>query len=155
MRIGTTPGPGDVWANLAVSRQPQPKLVVSGQRISDTIVVTNHGPSDAESVILDVEAPKGTKLISTHTPQGRCSGTLPLTCKLGTLKPNGKVTLTVVMVPGQASGVFMMRDVVGSSTYDPRLSDNSRIELADIASALPPPAVACPSRAMPIAHAAC
>jgi hypothetical protein len=155
---GEPAGPGNVWANLAVSSQPNPKLAQSGQQIHDTIMVTNHGPSDAESVILDVQTPTGAKLISVHTPQGRCSGTLPLTCKLGTLKPDGKVTLTVVIVPGQASGVFKMRDVVGSSTYDPELSNNSRIELADIAAALPvppTPPVACPSRATPIAHAAC
>jgi len=109
-------------------------------------------------VVLDFEAPKGTKLISVHTPKGKCSGTLPLTCELGTLKPHRKVTLTIDLPPGQASGVFTMHDAVGSSSYDPELSNNTRIELADIAPAPPAPPsppVGCASRATPTAHAAC
>lgn len=83
---------------------------------------------------------------------------MPLTCELGTLKPGRKVTLTIVMLPGQASGVFTMHDAVGSSSYDPELSNNSRNEQADIAGALPAPPsppVACPSEATPTAHAGC
>jgi hypothetical protein len=155
---GTAPSPGNVRANLSVSSRPKPKLAQSGHRISDTIVVMNHGPGDAESVILNFQAPKGTKLISVHISKGKCSGTLPMTCKLGTLNARRKVTVTVVMLPGKVSGVFKMRDIVGSSSYDPVLSNNSRTELADIAAALPAPPtppVACPSRATPIAHAAC
>lgn len=155
---GTTPGPGNVWANLAVSSRPKPKLVQSGQRLGDTIVVSNHGPSDAERVVLDFEAPKGTKLISVHVPEGKCSGTLPLTCRLGTLKPNRKMTVTIIMLPGLHSGVFTMHEAVGSASYDPHLANNSGKELADIAAALPAPPsppVACPAGAAPSAHAAC
>src|SRR5262249_10084794 len=148
---------GNLRANLSVSSRPTPKLAQSGQRITDTVVVTNQGPSDAENVILNFQAPKGTKLSSVHTHKARGSKTLRLTCKLGALKPHQKVTLTVVMVPGQVSGVFKMHEAVGSSSYDPHLSNNSTVELADIAAptpAPPTPPVACPSRATPTAHAA-
>jgi uncharacterized repeat protein (TIGR01451 family) len=149
---------GNVWANVSVASTPKRALVMSGQRITDTVVVTNHGPSDAEGVMLNYQVPKGTKLVSVHTKKGKCSGKLALTCKLGTLKSHQKVTLTVVMLPRQVSGVFKMHAAVGSVTYDPRLANNARNELVHIE--VPPPRppsppVGCPSRATPIAHAAC
>src|SRR5262249_27120800 len=73
---GSGSAAGNLRANLSVSSRPTPKLAQSGQQIKDTIVVTNHGPSDAENVILNFQAPKGTKLISVHTRKGRCSKTL-------------------------------------------------------------------------------
>src|SRR5262249_36021259 len=123
---GTGSQPGNVWANVSVSSTPKRGLVLSGQRITDTVVVTNHGRSDAEGVMLNYQAPKGTRLVSVHAGKVKCSAKLALTCKLGMLKPHQKVTLTVIMVPRQVSGVFKMHSVVGSSTYDPHLSNNSR-----------------------------
>jgi hypothetical protein len=128
-----------VWANISVASTPKPSLVASGHRIMDTVVVTDRGPSDAEGSMLDYQAPKGTKLISVQTPQGRCSRTLPLICQLGILKPRHKVVLTVVMASAARSGVFRMHAAAGSSSYDPVLSDNSINEQVHIASATPPP----------------
>lgn len=105
--------------------KPSPGLVHSGQRISDAIVVTNHGPSDAEGLVLDYQVPKGTRLVSVHGDPPRCSRAFPLTCELGTLKPGKKLRLTVVMAPAHRSGVFTMREVLGSMTYDPNLSNNT------------------------------
>jgi hypothetical protein len=155
---GTTAEPGNVWADISVSSTPRPRLVPSAGRIADTVVVSNHGPSDAEGVILDYQAPKGTKLISVHTPTGTCSRELPLTCQLGIMKPRQKVTLTVAMVPARRPGVFAMHAALGSGDYDPVLSNNSGNERVYIERGPPTPPrnpVACPSRVRPIARAAC
>jgi hypothetical protein len=79
-----------------------------------------------------------------------------MACELGILKPNRKVALTIVMSSTKLTGGFPMHTVVGSSTYDPELSNNSRNERDYIEPAPPPPPknpIACPSQAT--ATAAC
>jgi hypothetical protein len=129
--------------------------VVRGHRIQDVVLVHNHGPSDAEEVMLDYQAPKGTELVSVRAGGRRCSRSLPLTCRLGLLKPGRRTKVTVVMVSRKRSGPFRMHAALGSATYDPALSGNAVNERVFI---LPPPPtqpVACGARATPVAHIAC
>jgi hypothetical protein len=149
---GSEPVPGNFWANLSVSTQPERQLVRRGHRIRDAVVVRNHGPSAAEGVVLDYQAPKGTKLVSVHAGGRTCSRSLPLTCRLGLLGPGRKVKLTVVMVSAKRSGAFRMRAVLGSASYDPALRGNAVNERVFI---VPRQLVACGARATPVAHIAC
>jgi hypothetical protein len=155
---GTRPEPASVWADLSISTTPAPRQVQSGHRLTDTVVITNRGPSDAEGVTLDYSTATPATLVGIRTPQGSCSRSLPATCELGTLKSGQRLVLTVVMVPAKASGDFRMHAVLGSSTYDPDASNDVSDEVAYIPP-LPPPIpigpVACPSRGGPVAHPAC
>jgi hypothetical protein len=153
---GPGPEPGDVWADLEVLTHLRHTLVKSGRRVIDTVKVTNHGPSDAEGVVLDYQAPEAARLISVDAPRGTCSRRLPSSCELGILKPDQTVILRMVMSSGSPTGNFLMHTAVGSTTYDPLLADNAEDERVLVEPAPSPPRHFAPCRLRAtVAHASC
>ncbi|NRQ39200.1 DUF11 domain-containing protein, partial [Nonomuraea sp. NN258] len=64
-----------------------------------TVVVTNHGPSDAVDVTVQDETNGNLTSIAQLPPECPASG-LTITCPLGTLKPGESETLTFVLTAG-------------------------------------------------------
>jgi len=153
---GDEPTPDAYWADLSVATHPHTAEVQRGTRVVDIVAVHNDGPSDAEGVVVDYQAPKAAKLLEVDATQGGCSGQLPSTCRLGTLKPHQTVTLKVVMSASKATPDFAMHTAVGSSSYDPRLTDNMRNERVLVEKPPPPaPTPFVPCRLATVAHASC
>ncbi|HVW46630.1 MAG TPA: hypothetical protein VHA76_06235, partial [Solirubrobacterales bacterium] len=111
---GDRPMPGSYWADLSVVTHPHTAERQRGDRVVDVVAVRNDGPSDAEGVTVDYQAPKAAKLIEAVTPRGSCSTRLPSTCELGVLKPHQTVRLKMVMSPESPTADFSMHTVVGS-----------------------------------------
>ncbi|GAA3217390.1 hypothetical protein GCM10010468_40100 [Actinocorallia longicatena] len=75
-----------------------PATVLPDGTITYTIVVTNHGPSDAVDVT--VQDPTDGNLVSIETRDPACPDSgLTVTCPLGTLTPGESRTLTLVVKP--------------------------------------------------------
>ncbi|MBS1677497.1 MAG: hypothetical protein JST08_08940 [Actinobacteria bacterium] len=113
-------------------------------------------PNDAENVVVDYQAPKAAQLLNVDPPRGGCSGGLPSTCRLGVLKPHQTVEFKMVMSTTIPTSNFSTHTTVGSSTYDPRLTDNTedeRLLVEPLPS--PPPTHFVPCRLSAVAHASC
>jgi uncharacterized repeat protein (TIGR01451 family) len=95
--------------------------LVAGQNATYSVVVTNNGPSDAQSVSVSDPTPVGLTFVSNS---GGCS--TPYPCALGTIPAGWPVTITTVYsVPASASGSVTNTATVTSSTPDPNPANNS------------------------------
>jgi len=116
-------------ANLALDKQGPPG-VVAGKPITYTLVVSNAGPSAAQSVVVADKLPEGVTLIAAShaTGNGRpfpCGGA---TCHLGDLAASEKVTVTVVgrVDAGLLEGTVLTNSAsVLSNTPEADVRDNS------------------------------
>ena len=84
-------------ANLALDKEGPPG-VVAGKLITYTLIVSNAGPTTAESVVVADKLPEDVTLIAASfaTGEGRPSACGGATCHLGDLAASEKVTVTVV-----------------------------------------------------------
>ena len=116
-------------ADLALTKTG-PTTVVAGEQITYTIIVTNNGPSTAQSVDIKDALPSGIDLASatvTRSSTGNtlCGGTV---CQVGDMALNEVVTITVVgnVGSGVANGTLVTNTAtVFSDTPDPVTSNNS------------------------------
>ena len=132
--------PGAPWADLAVTKQASHATVTAGGLVTYRITVTNHGPDAAGSVVVDDKPAGGAVVISVQSGAGSCQTGPPVICRLDTVKPHAKVTITLtVRVPASASGSVANRADVGADTYDPNLANNvSRATVEVVCRTAPP-----------------
>jgi uncharacterized repeat protein (TIGR01451 family) len=99
-----------------------PASAMAGQNASYTIAVTNHGPSNAQTVSLADPAPAGLSFVSASAP---CAGGFP--CALGTVNAGQTISVTAVFaVPSGYSGASITNIATATgSTTDPDPSNNS------------------------------
>ncbi len=88
------------YADLAIALTAGHLNVVS-KPLSYTITVTNKGPDDARSAIVEDPLPWGTKFVSATPSQGSCSGGEWgfIQCDLGAVAANAKATVALVVTP--------------------------------------------------------
>ena len=122
---GPTPDPSDPYADLAITKTVAAPTVDSGQVATFHVTVTNRGPDDAESVMLNDQPRSPAVVVAVRTDAGSCGTALPLVCELGTLKPGAKVHITLLLRLTMPPVSFTNRAVVGSATYDPNLRNNA------------------------------
>jgi uncharacterized repeat protein (TIGR01451 family) len=114
------PVPGTPTADLAVTKTVTPTTVTSGDHVTATITVTNHGPDQATDVVVTTLSEPGASLVSVNPSQGTCANG---TCQLGTIPSGGQATITVVArvtVAGMQTDTVLVR---GSET-DPVPTNN-------------------------------
>lgn len=114
-------------ADLTITKSDSPDPVIAGDTLTYTLTITNSGPSDALNVVVTDTLPSGVTFVSstgcTEDPNG-----VP-TCTLGTLAANSSVQYTVTTtVDNDTSGIITNEAVVGSSTTDPNMGDNTAQE---------------------------
>jgi uncharacterized repeat protein (TIGR01451 family) len=111
---GTTVQP---TADLSVSKGDSPDPVVAGNQVTYTMVVTNNGPSTAQSVVLADPLPAGTSFVSADGGGSESGGTV--TWNLGDLANGASATvhLTVAVNAGRTSGISNTA-TVSSDTLD-------------------------------------
>jgi uncharacterized repeat protein (TIGR01451 family) len=82
--------------DLAIAKTANDNRVSVGQPVTYKIAVANRGPAAAPAVKLTDTLSGPVRVRSVKTTAGTCSRRIPMRCTLGTIPPNGKVTVTVV-----------------------------------------------------------
>jgi uncharacterized repeat protein (TIGR01451 family) len=117
------PGP-EPEADLSIDKVPSVSSVKVGEQLFYTLVVKNHGPSDAQDVVVTDTAMAGLTLLSAQTSQGGCKVTaIKVTCTAGTLVEGGTMQV-LVSARADAVGTLVDKARVGSSTDDPNRKNN-------------------------------
>ncbi|MCA1602265.1 MAG: DUF11 domain-containing protein, partial [Acidobacteria bacterium] len=83
-------------ADLAVTAAVGPRA--SGQGVTYTLTVTNHGLATATRVQLTNDLPRDVDFVSFAVSQGSCIGIDPMLCDLGTLTSGAVATVTIDVV---------------------------------------------------------
>ena len=90
--VAAVPPGADVGVTISA-----PETAGVGADVTYTIVVTNHGPVDATGVTLSDPLPTAATLVSRTTTRGTCTGTLSVSCTLGSLRAGASATVTLVV----------------------------------------------------------
>jgi uncharacterized repeat protein (TIGR01451 family) len=135
---------GDTWlwdgtnwysSDVAVTLSASPGPIMVGGNLTYTFVVTNRGPSGAESVALMDDLPQGVGYVSASSSQGSCiysNGTV--TCELGSLAVGPTATVSIVVAP-QAPGVVTNQATVICAA---ELNPSNNVALAQTMVVSPP-----------------
>jgi uncharacterized repeat protein (TIGR01451 family) len=121
-------------ANLSITKTGSPGTVGVGGRVTYTVQVSNHGPTEADHVRVTDDVPAGLAFVSATSSTGTCGGGPHVVCDLGTLGGGGVATITV-LVDGQTVGTYTNTATVTSSTHDRDHSDNSASAVTHVARA--------------------
>jgi uncharacterized repeat protein (TIGR01451 family) len=107
-------------ADLSLTKTGSPSVVV-GNNLPYTVTVTNNGPSQATGVVIADVVPVGTTYVSASA---NCSGTVTVTCNVGTLNSGATATVMIVVSPGAVGPVSNTARVAGNET-DPDPTNNT------------------------------
>ncbi len=117
-------------ADLQVVKSDSPDPVQSGNTLTYTLAVTNHGPATALNVVVTDTLPGAVSFVSAVPGAPDCteSGGV-LTCDLGDLSASTTTTVTVrvTVAPGTA-GQIVNRATVSSDTFDTVPGNNQDTE---------------------------
>jgi uncharacterized repeat protein (TIGR01451 family) len=120
-------------ADLTITKSGAPNPVVSGNRLTYTIAVTNNGPQDATGVTVTDALPGSLHFNSVSSSQGACTrstATNPqpkggtVTCSVGNLANGAKASITIV-VTATTPGTLTNTAKVNGNETDPDSSNNS------------------------------
>jgi uncharacterized repeat protein (TIGR01451 family) len=121
----TTTTPVLPAADLAVALSPDAGLDRVGFPLTETLTITNLGPSDATSVVTTVTLPSSFANVNILPDQGgfTISGNL-VTILSGTIAAGGASTIIITATP-TAAGLFQTTATTGSSIADTNASNNT------------------------------
>jgi uncharacterized repeat protein (TIGR01451 family)/CSLREA domain-containing protein len=120
-------------ADLAITKSGVPNPVLSGNRLTYTLTVTNNGPQDATGVTVTDALPASLHFNSVSSSQGTCTrstATNPqpkggtVTCSVGNLANGAKASITIV-VTTTTPGMLTNTAKVNGNQADPDSSNNS------------------------------
>jgi uncharacterized repeat protein (TIGR01451 family) len=120
-------------ADLSITKSGAPNPVVSGNRLTYTLTVTNNGPQDATGVTVTDALPGSLHFNSISSSQGTCTrstATNPkpkdgtVTCSVGNLANGAKASITIVVTTTTPGTLTNTAKVNGTET-DPDPSNNS------------------------------
>lgn len=110
-------------AELAIVKKVNTRSIRLGQSLTYTVVVTNNGPSVANDVVVTDTLAVPARNVSIKPSVGTCSGTVPFSCRLGTIQPGKKVTITVKLTPTKVGAARNTASVTSPGT-DPKTDNN-------------------------------
>lgn len=124
-------------ADLALTMTQAAATVPAGSQQTYTATITNAGPNDATNVIVTNTLPNQSTLVSATPSQGAaCTGTLTLTCNLGTVANGGSATLTIIVsIVPDGVGTITNSATVTSDLPDPNTGNNTASETTTIGTA--------------------
>jgi uncharacterized repeat protein (TIGR01451 family) len=135
-------------ADLSLSSQASATQIVAGHSFTYSVLLTNHGPDDAEGVVFTDFAPAGVTFTSCSSTAGNCTFSAGgVSLNLGTLGNGNAVTITIqaTLSATAADGTLANTPSVTSDTSDPDTSNNSGSAASAIITAIAdktPPAIA-------------
>jgi len=113
-------------ADLEISKYDAPDPVVAGTQLTYTLVITNHGPSDAQDIAVDDTLPAGVTLVSASGTGWNCTLANPVACTLATLAGGASSSIVIVVnVAAATTGTLINTAEVGSETPDSNQNNNS------------------------------
>ena len=101
---------------LFISKSSSPATVNAGEQVTYSVVVTNGGPSNADSTTVVDLLPSGLSAVSASPG---CSGTTSITCNLGTLAPGQQVTVTVTALVDPAAPAGTVTNIATVDSAEP------------------------------------
>ncbi len=112
--------------DVAITKTASAGTVAPGGQVTYTLVVSNHGPSDATGVTVTDSAPAGLSLVSADPAQGSCTFGAELSCALGSLPTGGATQILVVarIVPS-FHGALTNTATVTQDQLDTDVSNNA------------------------------
>ena len=111
-------------ADLSITKSLEPGPVTQGSDVTFTLTVMNAGPDAASNVVVTDTLPPQLTFVSATPSTGSCSGTVTITCNLGTLNPAGSETITIVATMN-GTGPTTNVAAVASDTADGDGTDNT------------------------------
>lgn len=127
-------GPPGITADLGLSVGVAPDPGAVGLPLTYSITVANAGPAAATDVTLVDTLPAAVTPGPVTASQGSCSGTLIVTCSLGTLPSGSSATVTIGIVPA-VEGAVTNSALVTSTTLDLDPLDNQALRTTTIGAA--------------------
>jgi uncharacterized repeat protein (TIGR01451 family) len=121
LSLGTVPP----VAHLVLEMTDAPDPTAVGGDITYTLTVTNGGPNDAGQVTVVDALPPALSLVSATASAGACSGTVTVTCSLGTVANGGNASVTIVARPTVTGTVSNTAVVWSATTFDPNFVSNT------------------------------
>jgi uncharacterized repeat protein (TIGR01451 family) len=103
-----------------------------GANLSYDITVTNTGSDVATGLTVRHELPERTVLVSVSPDQGRCTGTGPVVCSLGSLGEDESATIDVVVgtrMAGAATSTLRLRHDEGGAGFDVTLAETTTVSV--------------------------
>jgi uncharacterized repeat protein (TIGR01451 family) len=120
-------------ADLAITKSASPNPVLSGNRLTYTLTVSNNGPQDATGITVTDPLPNSAHFNSVTSSQGTCvrsTTTNPLpkagtvTCSLGNLANGASARITIIVTP-TTPGTLTNTARVGGNETDPNPGNNN------------------------------
>ena len=127
--------------DISVSLSEYPNPVYTGQQVTYTATLTNHGPDTARGVTLSDTLPAGTGFKSVSPSQGTCIGAAgSVSCNIGDMANGATVTVTIIVSAPAATGSITNTVPVASTNNDSNLANNADSKMANVI-LLPPPVI--------------
>jgi uncharacterized repeat protein (TIGR01451 family) len=126
-RIGSFRYPacsGGGSADLSISKTDSPDPVVADSALTYTLAVRNAGSSNATNVVVTDTLPASVRFGSAAPSQGTCSGTVTVSCSLGSVN-NGSTAVVTISVTPVAPGTLSNTASVSATQSDPNAANNS------------------------------
>ena len=113
--------------DLAIDKTDTPDPVVAGQQLTYTLLVTNHGPSNASGVTIADTLPAGVSFVTGTASQGTVAASQGVvTASLGNLAVGAQATVTLtVAVSSSARGVLLNEANVAGNETETDLTNNT------------------------------
>lgn len=115
---------GSASANLSISKTASPNPGTVLANLTYRLVVTNNGPSPANSVTVADTLPSGINFVSAVSTQGSCSGSGTVICNVGLLSNGASVIINITVVP-QSTGQLTNTASVAATESDPDTNNNT------------------------------
>jgi uncharacterized repeat protein (TIGR01451 family)/CSLREA domain-containing protein len=119
--------------DLSIAKSGAPNPVVSGNRLTYTLTVTNNGPGGATGVTVTDQLPDSVHFNSMSSTQGTCTRSTTtkqspkngtVTCSLGALASGATSSVTIV-VTTTTPGKLINTATVSGNEFDPNQGNNS------------------------------
>jgi uncharacterized repeat protein (TIGR01451 family) len=123
---GACPFGGDPsLADLSITKTDSPDPLTLPGNLTYTLTVANAGPDAAAAVTVTDTLPAGVSFVSATASVGSCSGTVTITCTLGSLANGASATVAIVVTPTAANPALSNTATVTATTTDPVSANNS------------------------------
>jgi len=112
-------------ADLAVTITASPDPVAPGGTLTYTVQITNNGPTAAANPVVTDTLPAGVAFVSASGAGWNCFGTSNVQCSAQSSPAGTNSPITIVVTAPQNAGPITNSVSVGSSTPDPKSSNNA------------------------------
>ena len=121
-------------ADLAIVKTAAPDPVSAGSQLTYTLVISNHGPSNASGIVVTDTLDPAATFVSAGSSQGAgCTPGSVVICELGDLAVGTSAEITIVVQIDSATTFTVANTAqVGGQQFDPDLTNNSVLQITGV-----------------------